>query len=191
MEAISHAGAAVGILASNGVVLAAEKKVTNKLLDTLKSSEKMYVIDQHISCAVAGILADANTLINQARLSAQKYRACFQEPIPVEQLVRELCDVKQSYTQYGGLRPFGVSFLFAGYDRHYGFQLYGLFLRTLSCVHCGTVLKSPLVSAGTNLIRLEIMAGGKLPRLARIVLVRSRFSSRSIRMAERQVLTAT
>ena len=44
--------------------------------------------------------------------------------MPVEQLVRAICDVKQSYTQYGGLRPFGVSFLFAGYDRHHGFQLY-------------------------------------------------------------------
>ena len=35
-----------------------------------------------------------------------------------------MCDYKQSYTQYGGLRPFGVSFLFAGWDQHYGFQLY-------------------------------------------------------------------
>jgi 20S proteasome subunit alpha 3 len=32
--------------------------------------------------------------------------------------------LKQGYTQFGGLRPFGVSFLFAGWDRHYGFQLY-------------------------------------------------------------------
>jgi 20S proteasome subunit alpha 3 len=37
--------------------------------------------------------------------------------MPVEQLVRAICDYKQAYTQYGGLRPFGVSFLFAGYDR--------------------------------------------------------------------------
>ena len=35
-----------------------------------------------------------------------------------------MCNYKQSYTQYGGLRPFGVAFLFAGWDRHYGFQLY-------------------------------------------------------------------
>jgi 20S proteasome subunit alpha 3 len=47
-----------------------------------------------------------------------------QEPIPVEQLVQSLCDTKQGYTQFGGLRPFGVSFLFAGWDRNYGFQLY-------------------------------------------------------------------
>ena len=29
--------------------------------------------------------------------------------------VRGLCDTKQGYTQYGGLRPFGVSLLYAGW----------------------------------------------------------------------------
>jgi hypothetical protein len=35
-----------------------------------------------------------------------------------------ICDRKQGYTQFGGLRPFGVSFLWAGWDKHHGFQLY-------------------------------------------------------------------
>ena len=35
-----------------------------------------------------------------------------------------MCNYKQAYTQYGGLRPFGVAFLFAGYDEAHGFQLY-------------------------------------------------------------------
>ena len=38
--------------------------------------------------------------------------------------MRDVCDYKQSYTQYGGLRPFGVAFLFAGWDKNFGFQLY-------------------------------------------------------------------
>jgi len=33
MEAISHAGTVIGILATDGVVLAGEKRVTSKLLD--------------------------------------------------------------------------------------------------------------------------------------------------------------
>ena len=33
MEAISHAGTVLGVLAKDGIVLAAEKKVTGKLLD--------------------------------------------------------------------------------------------------------------------------------------------------------------
>eukprot|EP00245_Coleochaete_scutata_P006757 TRINITY_DN21535_c0_g1_i1.p1 TRINITY_DN21535_c0_g1~~TRINITY_DN21535_c0_g1_i1.p1 ORF type:complete len:251 (+),score=53.04 TRINITY_DN21535_c0_g1_i1:136-888(+) len=124
IEAINHAGAAVGILAVDGVVLAAEKKITSKLLETTKSTEKMYKIDDHLACAVAGITADANILINTARLSAQRYTFAYQEPMPVELLVQSLCDTKQGYTQYGGLRPFGVSFLFGGWDKNYGFQLY-------------------------------------------------------------------
>ncbi|KAM9999174.1 hypothetical protein ACTFIZ_002741 [Dictyostelium cf. discoideum] len=125
MTAIRHAGATVGILAKDGIVLAAEKKTTAKLLDASTSiSEKMFKIDEHVVCAVAGITSDANILINYARLSSQRFFYQYQEPMPVEQLVSQICDTKQGYTQYGGLRPFGVSFLYAGWDRHYGFQLY-------------------------------------------------------------------
>jgi 20S proteasome subunit alpha 3 len=61
------------------------------------------------------IAADANILINKCRLAAQQYQFAYQEPIPVEQLVRSLCDNKQGYTQFGGLRPFGVSLLYGGW----------------------------------------------------------------------------
>ena len=124
MEAISHAGATVGLLAEDGVVLAAELKVTSKLLDPGHSSEKLYRIDEHIVCSAAGITADANSLIEYARETAQRYKYLYQENIPVEQLMQDVCDLMQGYTQYGGLRPFGVSFLFAGWDEHFGFQLY-------------------------------------------------------------------
>lgn len=126
-EAISHAGCCVGVLAKDGVVLAGEKRITSKLLDTQAvgvKQEKMYRLDDHIACAVAGITADANILVNTCRLSAQRYLITYQEPMPVDQLVRNLCDTKQGYTQYGGLRPFGVSLLYAGWDKQGGFQLY-------------------------------------------------------------------
>lgn len=127
MEAISNAGSALGVLATDGVVLAAEKKITSKLLDTKAVGvrrEKMYKLDDHVACAVAGITADANILINSCRLAAQQYLFSYQEPIPVDQLVRSLCDQKQGYTQYGGLRPFGVSLLYAGWDAQNKYQLY-------------------------------------------------------------------
>merc|ERR1711998_695658 len=126
MEAISHAGAAIGILGTDGVVLAAEKKVTSKLLeqDSGQTSEKMYLVDEHIACAVAGLRSDAGILINNARLTAQRHLFKYDEPMPVEQLIQQICDLKQGYTQFGGMRPFGVSFLFAGHDKHFGYQLY-------------------------------------------------------------------
>ncbi|RIA96441.1 proteasome subunit alpha type-4 [Glomus cerebriforme] len=124
MEAISHAGTALGILASDGIVIAAEKKVTSKLLEQTTTSEKIYLLNDNVICGVAGITADANILINYARQAAQQYLFSYGEDIPVEQLVQRLCDLKQGYTQYGGLRPFGVSFIYAGHDSHFGFQLY-------------------------------------------------------------------
>jgi 20S proteasome subunit alpha 3 len=48
MEAISHAGTALGILAKDGVVLAAEKKTTSKLLESV-SREKLYQIDEYLN----------------------------------------------------------------------------------------------------------------------------------------------
>ena len=77
-----------------------------------------------MACSVAGITSDANVLTGYLRQTAQKYHLIYQECIPCEQLVMQLCDLKQQYTQFGGLRPFGVSILYMGWDPHYGFQLY-------------------------------------------------------------------
>ena len=138
IEEINNAGTCVGIQNTEGIVLAAEKRVVSKLLAPSKTSEKTYIIDDHIICLVAGLSSDANILIQNARTAAQRlllkwylyshiylilfhlfldytrYRYTYQDPMPVEQLVRHVCDYKQAYTQYGGLRPFGVAFLFAG-----------------------------------------------------------------------------
>lgn len=124
MEAVGHAGICLGVLANDGIVLAAERRNTNKLLDEVFASEKIYKLHDDLACSVAGITSDANVLTNQLRLIAQRYLLQFQEAIPCEQLVSSLCDVKQAYTQFGGLRPFGVSILYMGWDKHYGFQLY-------------------------------------------------------------------
>ncbi|CAG8476026.1 4189_t:CDS:2 [Ambispora gerdemannii] len=124
MEAISQAGTALGILAKDGIVIVAEKKVTSKLLESTTTSEKVYLLNDNVICGVAGMTADANILINYSRQVAQQYLLSYGEDIPVEQLVQRLCDLKQGYTQYGGLRPYGVSFIYAGYDSHHQFQLY-------------------------------------------------------------------
>lgn len=124
LEAINHAGTVIGVLAEDGIVLAAERKVTSKLLEQDTSAEKMYVLNDNILCAVAGMTADAGILINYMREEAQRYLSVYNQDIPIETLVRRVCNVKQGYTQHGGLRPFGVSFIFAGYDDRYGFQIY-------------------------------------------------------------------
>ncbi len=79
MQAINHAAAAIGIRCADGVIIAGEKKVASVLLAPPKSSEKMYKLDDHVCCAVAGLTADANTLIRSARIYAQQHRYTYSE----------------------------------------------------------------------------------------------------------------
>lgn len=124
MGAINSAGSTLGVLADDGVVLVGEKKTTSKLLDQGKQHEKLFKINGTSICAVAGLTSDANVLLNRMRHTAQSHLFTFGEPMPIEQQVTAICDTKQSYTQFGGLRPYGVSFLVAGHDHYHGFQLY-------------------------------------------------------------------
>jgi 20S proteasome subunit alpha 3 len=124
MEAINQAGSTIGMIATDGVILAGEKKTTSKLLDQGQQHEKLFQINNQLLCAVAGLTSDANLLIQRMRVVAHRHVFTYGEPIPVEELVTDICDMKQGITQYGGMRPYGVSFLMAGYDENHGFQLY-------------------------------------------------------------------
>ncbi len=61
MEAISHAGSVLGVLSKDGIVLAAEKKVTGKLLDLSGSNqggyggsgEKIFMLNSYVLLPVS------------------------------------------------------------------------------------------------------------------------------------------
>ncbi len=114
-EAVKRGTTAVGVRAKSGVVLLVDKRVTSKLV-VAQSIEKVFAIDAHVGCATSGLVADARALVDRARVEAQMNRVSYDEAIPVEVLVKRICDYKQSYTQYGGGRPFGTALLVAGVD---------------------------------------------------------------------------
>ena len=89
-----------------------------------RESGKLYKMDDHIMASVSGVVADANYLIDYGRLHCQRHLYSHQEPIYVEELVKYLCNHKHVYTQFGSSRPFGVSLMYAGFDKVRGFQLY-------------------------------------------------------------------
>jgi len=121
-EAVRHGPLAVGVKAVDGVVLAGEKRSPHALVD-IDTLRKILLIDDHIGTAIAGLHADARKLIDEARLRAQINRLSYDEPISIQSLVVNICDIKQAYTQAGGYRPFGVSLLVGGID-HEGPQLF-------------------------------------------------------------------
>ena len=92
-----------------------DKRVTSKLLEP-ESIEKIFQIDDHIGAATSGLVADARVLIDRARTEAQINRVTYDEPIGLEDISKKICDFKYSYTQSGGVRPFGTALLIAGVD---------------------------------------------------------------------------
>ncbi|MEM2727019.1 MAG: archaeal proteasome endopeptidase complex subunit alpha [Archaeoglobaceae archaeon] len=115
-EAVKRGATAIGIKVKEGVILVADKRVGSKLLEA-DTIEKIYKIDDHICAATSGLVADARILIDRARVEAQINRLTYEEPITVKELAKKICDFKQQFTQYGGVRPFGVSLLIAGVDK--------------------------------------------------------------------------
>ncbi|MGB9636697.1 MAG: archaeal proteasome endopeptidase complex subunit alpha [Thermoplasmata archaeon] len=121
-EAVKRGSTTLGIVFKDGVLLLADKRLSTKLA-VPNSIEKIYILDEHIGCATSGLVADARVLVDYARVVAQINKVTYNEKISVEMLVKRICDYKQTYTQYGGVRPFGTSLLVAGVDE-FGPQLY-------------------------------------------------------------------
>ena len=115
-EAVKRGATAIGIKTKEGVILIADRRVGSRLLEA-NTIEKIYKIDEHICAATSGLVADARVLIDRARLEAQINRLTYDEPISVKELAKKICDFKQQFTQFGGVRPFGVSLLIAGVDK--------------------------------------------------------------------------
>eukprot|EP00899_Mesostigma_viride_P020078 jgi/Mesvir1/28071/Mv04664-RA.1 len=122
LNAVAAGATSLGIEATNGVVIATEKKLPSVLIDE-SSVQKICLLTPNIGLVYSGMGADTRVLVRKSRKVAAQYYRLYHEPIPVAQLVRETAAVMQEFTQSGGVRPFGVSLLIAGHDDK-GPQLY-------------------------------------------------------------------
>lgn len=105
--------ASIGMTCTDGVFILADKRITDKLIVN-SSATKISEIDSHIIASSAGIASDARILIERAQIIAQQNKLTYGSPIEPEIIIKEISDLKQQSTQYGGLRPFGVSMMVAG-----------------------------------------------------------------------------
>lgn len=123
LKRVSQGKMALGIKASNGVVIACDKKVSTTLVDA-DEYQKIQSVTPSCGFVYAGMGPDFRVLVTQARKAAQAYYLTYREVQPVAQVVRESALIMQEYTQSGGVRPFGVSCLVAGWDDVDGPQLF-------------------------------------------------------------------
>lgn len=114
-ESVKNGSTAIGMACKDGTLLVGDKRIVDKLI-VAASVEKIFQVDQHIAATAVGATMDGRVLVEKAQVIAQQHRITYGVPVDTPTLVKEICDIKQFYTQYGGARPFGVSILFIGID---------------------------------------------------------------------------
>jgi len=118
IETVRRGTLAVGIKSKDGVVLAVEEKA--RKLQSTSLTQKIFQIDDHIGVAAAGYIPDARMQVDHARFAAQSNRLIYDEAVDVEGIAKSIADIAQQFTQYAGVRPFGVALIIAGVDRNGG-----------------------------------------------------------------------
>ena len=114
IETVKRGTLAIGVRTKEGVVIAVEEKP--RALQTSNITQKIFQVDKHIGVAAAGYIPDARVQVDNARFFSQGNKMTYDEPVEVETVAKHLADQCHQFTQYSGVRPYGVALIIAGVD---------------------------------------------------------------------------
>jgi len=86
----------------------------SRKLQIASIAQKIFQIDDHVGVAAAGYIPDARSQVDNARFFSQSNKMIYDEPVEVETIAKHLADQCQQYTQYAGVRPYGVALILGG-----------------------------------------------------------------------------
>ena len=112
IETVRRGTIAVGVKCKDGVIIAVEEKA--RKLQIVDTAQKIFQIDDHVGVAAAGYIPDARSQVDNARFFSQSNKMIYDEPVEVETIAKHLADQSQQYTQYAGVRPYGVALILGG-----------------------------------------------------------------------------
>ncbi len=112
METVRRGTIAVGVKCKDGIVIAVEEKP--RKLQISETAQKIFQIDDHVGVAAAGYIPDARSQVDNARFFSQSNKMIYDEQVEVETIAKHLADQCQQFTQYAGVRPFGVALILGG-----------------------------------------------------------------------------
>ncbi|WP_428325641.1 archaeal proteasome endopeptidase complex subunit alpha [Nitrosopumilus sp.] len=115
IETVKRGTLAIGVLSKEGVIMAVEEKP--RTLQSTDVTQKIFQVDYHIGVAAAGYIPDARVQVDNARFFSQGNRMTYDESVEVATVAKHLADQAHQFTQYGGVRPNGVSMIIAGVDQ--------------------------------------------------------------------------
>ena len=112
IETVRRGTIAVGVKCNDGIVIAVEEKP--RKLQISDVAQKIFQVDDHVGIAAAGYIPDARSQVDNARFFSQSNKMIYDEPVEVETIAKHLADQSQQYTQYAGVRPYGVALILGG-----------------------------------------------------------------------------
>ena len=112
IETVRRGTIAVGVKCKDGIVIAVEEKP--RKLQVSETAQKIFQIDEHVGVAAAGYIPDARSQVDNARFFSQSNKMIYDESVEVETIAKHLADQCQQYTQYAGVRPYGVALILGG-----------------------------------------------------------------------------
>ena len=116
IETVKRGAIAIGLQVKDGIVLAVEEKSRDLQVEDI--TQKIFEVDDHIGIAAAGYIPDARVLVDSARFFSQSNKLTYDESVEVGTVAKHLADQSHQFTQYSGVRPFGVALIVAGVDRN-------------------------------------------------------------------------
>ena len=115
IETVKRGTLAIGIICSDGVIIAVEENP--RALQVADVTQKIFQVDYHIGVAAAGYIPDSRVQVDNARFFSQSSKLTYDEPVEVETVAKHLADQCHQFTQYSGVRPYGVALIIAGVDQ--------------------------------------------------------------------------
>ncbi len=104
-KAVDNGGTCVALRGKDGVVVAMQKLITTKLIEST-ANRRVLNVDSHIGFAAAGVYPDAKALLRRAQEDASDYFLQYRNKVPPHYLAEQLAQYIHIYT-LGILRPFG------------------------------------------------------------------------------------
>lgn len=127
----------VGVICSDGIVLASEKRATMGHFIASREAKKVYQISDTTGLTIAGTVGDAQQIVRTMTVESKLYEMRRKEPVTIKGLSTMLSNMLNS------ARGYGVQLLIGGVDKN------GPALYSIDALG-GTIEETKVVSTGSG-----------------------------------------